>query len=68
MRRKRIIITSVLVAVIGVAAPLSLAFYLSSVRAEQGEQERLRLLAGYALERAHRSIASASMSSEEHTL
>ena len=61
MRRKRIIITSVLVAVIGVAAPLSLAFYLSSVRAEQGEQERLRLLAGYALERAHRSIASASM-------
>ena len=59
MRRKRIIITSVLVAVIGVAAPLSLAFYLSSVRAEQGEQERLRLLAGYALERAHRSIASA---------
>ena len=61
MRRKRIIVTSVLVAVIGVAAPLSLAFYLSSVRAEQGEQERLRLLAGYALERAHRSIASASM-------
>ena len=61
MRRKRIILTSVLVAVIGVAAPLSLAFYLSSVRAEQGEQERLRLLAGYALERAHRSIASASM-------
>ena len=60
MRRKRIIVTSVLVAVIGVAAPLSLAFYLSSVRAEQGEQERLRLLAGYALERAHRSIASAS--------
>lgn len=61
MRRKRIIVTSVLVAVIGVAAPLSLAFYLSSVRAEQGEQERLRLLAGYALERAHRSIASASV-------
>ncbi|MGV8868367.1 MAG: EAL domain-containing protein [Janthinobacterium svalbardensis] len=61
MRRKRIIVTSVLVAVIGVAAPLSLAFYLSSVRAEQGEQERLRLLAGYALECAHRSIASASM-------
>jgi sensor c-di-GMP phosphodiesterase-like protein len=61
MRRKRIILTSVLVAVIGVAAPLSLAFYLSSVRAEQGEQERLRLLAGYALERAHRSIASASV-------
>ena len=61
MRRKRIIVTSVLVAVIGVAAPLSLAFYLSSVRAEQGEQERLRLLAGYALERAHRSITSASM-------
>ena len=60
MRRKRIIVTSVLVAVIGVAAPLSLAFYLSSVRAEQGEQERLRLLAGYALERAHRSLASAS--------
>ena len=61
MRRKRIIVTSVLVAVIGVAAPLSLAFYLSSVRAEQGEQERLRLLAGYALERAHRSIASAGV-------
>ncbi|WP_219118219.1 EAL domain-containing protein [Janthinobacterium sp. UMAB-56] len=59
MHRKRIIITSVLVAVIGVAAPLSLAFYLSSARAEQGQQERLRLLAGYALERAQRSIASA---------
>ncbi|PLY45803.1 hypothetical protein CSZ94_04200 [Janthinobacterium sp. ROICE36] len=59
MRRKRIIVTSVLVAVLGVVAPLSLAFYLSSMRAEQGEQERLRLLADYALERAHRSIASA---------
>ncbi|OFJ47159.1 hypothetical protein BA896_022315 [Janthinobacterium lividum] len=59
MRNKRIIITSVLAAVIGVAAPLSLAFYLSSVRAEQGEQERLRLLGRYALERAHRAITSA---------
>ena len=61
MRRKRIIIISVLVAVIGVAAPLSLAFHLSSARAELGEQERLRLFAAYALERAHRTIATASM-------
>ena len=49
MRRKRSIVTSVLVAVIGMAARLSLAFYRSSARAEQ---ERLRLLAGYAPERA----------------
>ena len=61
MRRKRIIIISVLVAVIGVVAPLSLAFHLSSARAELGEQERLRLFAAYALERAHRTIATASM-------
>lgn len=59
MRRKRIIITSVLAAVFGVAAPLGLAMHLSMERAVQAEQERLRFLASYALERAQRTLVSA---------
>lgn len=59
MRRKRIMITSVLAALVGVAAPLGLAMHLSMERAVQAEQERLRFLASYALERAQRTLVSA---------
>ena len=52
-------ITSVLAALLGVAAPLGLAMHLSMERAVQAEQERLRFLASYALERAQRTLVSA---------
>ena len=59
MRRKRLIIASALAALVGVAAPLALAMHLAKERAMQGEQERLRFLASYALERAQRTLVSA---------
>ena len=59
MRRKRIIIISVLAAVVGVAAPLGVAYQLSMARAVQGEEARLRVLANYAIERAQRTLDSA---------
>lgn len=52
-------ITSVLAALVGVAAPLGLAMHLAMERAVQAEQERLRFLASYALERAQRTLVSA---------
>ena len=59
MRRKRILITSVLAALVGVAAPLAVAYQFSLARAVQGEEARLRVLANYALERAQRTLDSA---------
>ncbi|WP_426077628.1 EAL domain-containing protein [Janthinobacterium sp. PSPC3-1] len=59
MRRKRILITSVLAALVGVAVPLAVAYQLSLARAVQGEEARLRVLANYALERAQRTLDSA---------
>lgn len=59
MRRKRILMTSVLAALAGVAVPLAVAYQLSMARAVQGEEARLRVLAGYALERAQRTLDSA---------
>lgn len=59
MRRKRILMTSVLAALAGVAMPLAVAYQLSMARAVQGEEARLRVLAGYALERAQRTLDSA---------
>jgi len=59
MRRKRIMITGVLAALFGVAAPLVIAYQWSMARAVQGEEARLRVMAGYALERAQRTLDSA---------
>lgn len=59
MRRKRIMITGVLAALVGVAAPLVIAYQWSMARAVQGEEARLRVMAGYALERAQRTLDSA---------
>lgn len=59
MRRKRILITSVLAALVGVAVPLAVAYQLSMARAVQGEEARLRVLGNDALERAQRTLDSA---------
>ena len=60
MNRSRVIILAVILALIGIAIPLSATVYLSWVRAVQFEQNHLTFFAQRALERAHISLRDAS--------
>ncbi|MDQ7970826.1 MAG: EAL domain-containing protein [Oxalicibacterium faecigallinarum] len=61
MNRSRVIILATVLALIGIAIPLSATVYLSWVRANQVEEDRLMFFAQRALERAHISFRDASL-------
>jgi len=60
LNRSRVIILATLLALIGIAIPLSATVYLSWLRANQFEENRLNFYAKRALERAHISLREAS--------
>lgn len=57
MKRSRVIIVAVLLALIGAAVPMAAVFYASWHLAVRSEQERLALFASRAIVRANRSLA-----------